>query len=103
MPATVGTLLFVIIPMKQVIRVVLTALVWQILVFAVMFGFFSFCAMSFNISEWSDGFGRFLMFAGSAAIGGFITAIGELIDEDERKKRAKSVKNSDGDRDTYAS
>ena len=71
--------------MKQVIRVVLTTLVWQILVFAVMFGFFSFCAMSFNISEWSDGFGRFMMFVGSFAIAVVITGVGELIDEDERK------------------
>lgn len=87
MPATVGILMFVLIPMKQITRVILISLVWAVVFFAFMFGFFSFCAMSFDISKWSDGFGRFLMFAGSITFGGVVTSLGEVIDESERRNK----------------
>lgn len=88
--------------MKQVTRVILTALCWMLVFFALMFCFFSFCAMSFNIAEWSNGPGRFMMFVGSLFLGATVTGIAECIEYDEKQKANGIVNDQNSDRDRHS-
>lgn len=88
--------------MKQVTRIVLTALCWMLVFFALMFCFFSFCAMSFNIAEWSTGPGRFFMFLGSLFLGASTTAMAECIEYDEKQRAAGITNDEDSDRNRHS-